>query len=124
MSKSTHTMYFIVKIIAESFSQKALQVTSVNETQTTKDCDDMYCDDGHGGKCHVRVGGKPGAVYHGVAGHFSMLFLNFSDDENKSCRSLDEAERLARKNHQAWLANAYDWYVAPVDVSSERGSTA
>ena len=124
MSKSTQTMYFIVKIIAESFSQKALQLSSMNEMNTTKDCDDMYCDDGHGGKCCVRVGGKPGAVHHGVAGHFSMLFLNFSDAENKSCHSLDEAERLARKNHHDWLANAYDWWVAPVDVRSERNTAA
>jgi len=124
MAQSSQTMYFIVKIVAAPFSQKHMKVASVSETVVTKDCDDMECDDGHGGKCHVRVGGKPGTIHHGVAGHFSMQFLNFSDEENKSCKTLDEAERVASSKHQAWLADAYDWHVAPVVVSSERNSAA
>ncbi|MEP7155609.1 MAG: hypothetical protein ABI905_07530 [Betaproteobacteria bacterium] len=124
MTQSAKTMYFMVKIVAAHFGQKQLQVASLSETAVTKDCDNMSCEDDHGGKCCVRVGGKPGSRYHGIAGHFSMEFLNFSDAENASCKSLDEAERVARSKHHEWLANAYDWYVAPVDVWSERNSAA
>ena len=133
MAKSTRTMYFAIKLIAATFGNQrapggsipATTVTkdspryaSIPATTVTKDSLGMAYEDDSGHVSAVRVGGKPGTVYHGVAGHFTTHFLNFSDKENAKCKTLAEAERLARKTHKEWLADAYDWYVAPVEIGA------
>ncbi|MEO8103855.1 MAG: hypothetical protein ABI790_15135, partial [Betaproteobacteria bacterium] len=66
----------------------------------------------------LRVGNAKPSLLAGVAGHFSAGVLDFSDAEDRKCKTLAEAEQLVKKSHKAWLADAYDWFVIPATLSA------
>ena len=118
MAKSTRTMFFAVKLVAQSVGKQQSKTVSVPETFITKHALD-HCDEKNsGGSPYLRIGGKPGTSFHGIAGHFTAHFLDFSDKEDSKCKTLAEAEQLVRKTHKDWLADAYDWYVAPAEIDT------
>ena len=111
----------LTSIPATTVTRDSPQYASIPATTVTRDSLSMAFEDDAGHGSAVRVGAKPGTVFHGVAGHFTAHFLNFSDKDNGKCKTLAEAERLAKKEHKNWLADAYDWYVAPVEIGAASG---
>lgn len=118
MAKSNPTMYFAVKLVAATFGKQLAQRVAVPETTIMVDRLSVAFESGSGETSYVRIGGKAGAAYHGVAGHFTAHFLDFTEEEDRKCKTLAEAERLVQKNYKAWLTDAYDWYVAPVEIGA------
>ena len=108
----------LASIPATTVTRESLRYASIPATTVTRESLSMGFEDDAGNASSLRVGAKPGTVFHGVAGHFTAHFLNFSDKDNGKCKTLAEAERLAKKEHKNWLADAYDWYVAPVEIGA------
>ena len=110
-------MYFAVKLVAATCGKQQTQNVAIPET-VTKHLLDVPHDNSVGEPNFLRIGGKAGNKFHGIAGHFTAHFLDFSDKEDSKCKTLAEAEQLVRKTHKDWLADAYDWYVAPAEIDT------
>lgn len=121
MAKPVRTMYFAFKLIAPRVGDKRMltessaAMNSVNST--THLCDDGINPEGTGTR-FIRIGAGISKTIPGVAGHFTSAILDFSDAEDRKCKTLGEAEQLVKKNHKAWLADAYDWFVVPATIES------
>ncbi len=126
MAKSTRTMYFAVKLVAANFGKQKAQSVSVPATTVTIHNLETPKMGDSGGANYLRVGGKPGTSFPGIAGHFTAQILDFSDKEDSKCKTVAEAEQLVRKTHKDWLADAYDWYVVPAETggSSQGAKTS
>lgn len=121
MAKPVRTMYFAFKLIAPRVGDKRMLAessTAMSSMQvTTHLCDDGINPEGTGAR-FIRIGAGLSKTIPGVAGHFTSAILDFSDTEDRKCKTLGEAEQLVKKNYKAWLADAYDWFVVPATIES------
>ena len=109
-------LYFAVKLVASTVGKKQMSIETPTIMSTTIHC--MDDDDEQGKKSDsklrfLRIGETKSHIFHGVAGHFMAGVLDFTDAEDKRCKTIAEAERLVRTKHKSWLADAYDWFVLP-----------
>lgn len=120
-------LYFAVKLVAPSVGKKQMFVETPAIVDTTTHCMDDNDDQGkksHSKSRFLRIGETKSHVFHGIAGHFMAGVLDFTDAEDKQCKTIAEAERLVRTRHKAWLADAYDWFVMPGYVHDAPASAA
>lgn len=109
-------LYFAVKLVAPSLGKKQMFVETPTIMDTTIHCldeDDEHKKKGNAKSGFLRIGETKSHVFHGIAGHFMAGVLDFTEAEDKQCKTITEAERLVKTKHKAWLADAYDWFVMP-----------
>lgn len=124
MAKPVQTMYFAVKLIASRVGDKRMLADTSASTgsmsATTHRCD-IAPSPQNAGVTSLRIGPGSAKTLPGVAGHFASAILDFSDAEDRKCKTAAEAEQLVKKNYKAWLADAYDWFIVPATL--EGGGT-
>ncbi len=122
MAKPVQSMYFAIKLIAPRVGDKrSLADSSVTTSATMSVTTHLYEEAvtlPSIGARHIRIGNPTSSAISGVAGHFAAGILDFSDAEDKKCKTLAEAEQLVKKHHKAWLADAYDWFVIPATINA------
>lgn len=110
------SIYFAVKLVAPKVGEKQITIaTDVIIDTTIHVVDDDDDDNGKGEQKSgfLRIGESKSHAFHGIAGHLVAGVLDFTEAEDRRCKSLAEAERLVKREHKAWLTDAYDWFVVP-----------
>lgn len=121
MAKPVRTMYFAFKLIAPRVGDKRAMPESsaaMSSMYSTLHRAEDGINTGSSGARFLRIGGGISKTIPGVAGHFASAILDFSDAEDRKCKTLAEAEQLVKKNYKAWLADAYDWFVVPATIEA------
>jgi hypothetical protein len=125
MAKPVRTMYFAFKLIAPRVGDKRMLAEAATATSSVR-ATTHFSDDGINlagtGARVMRIGAGIAKTIPGVAGHFTSAILDFSDAEDRKCKTLGEAEQLVKKNYKAWLADAYDWFVVPATIETSAGT--
>lgn len=120
MAKPVQTMYFALKVVAPRLGDKRMLADSTLTTSATMGVTTHMLETAvaatNAGDRHVRIGHPASTTVPGVAGHFTASILDFSDAEDRKCKTLGEAEQLMKKKHADWLADAYDWFVFPANI--------
>ena len=122
------SIYFAVKLVAPSIGKKQMFVETPTIMDTTVHVfDDDERDEKENRKSgFLRIGETKSHAFYGIAGHFMAGVLDFTEAEDRQCKTITEAERLVKGKHKAWLADAYDWFVMPgyVHDAPASGSTS
>lgn len=116
VTRDSRTQY--ASVPATTVTRDSAQYAAIPATTVTRDSLSVAYESDSGEASYLRIGGKPGTAFHGVAGHFTAHVLDFSDKEDGKCKTLAEAEQLVKKAHKDWLADAYDWYVVPAETGA------